>query len=232
MRSRASSPSSRPAFTLIELLVVIAIIAILAAMLLPALARAKTKAKTIKCVSGLRQLGMTMALYTSDHEGFFPFTAATWPQMSFINVWQLLDRYIPTNSNFYLCPADQGPAWNVDWVTANGGGMTVAQLPMPNSYYYPTQFYWVDGGANTLKRRHESEVGFPSQKVMMTCYAGSQYIAIGSRIIAHGDEGVPLLFVDGHAGFTLYANINITTAYPPYNFDWTDGGLPTGKDLK
>jgi prepilin-type N-terminal cleavage/methylation domain-containing protein/prepilin-type processing-associated H-X9-DG protein len=76
-------PRKTTGFTLIELMVVICIIAILAALLLPALVKAKNKAKAVSCISNLKQLQTGWLMYAHDHDDQLPlnrseFTAGAW----------------------------------------------------------------------------------------------------------------------------------------------------------
>ena len=88
-------------FTLIELLVVIAIIAILAAMLLPALSRARGAAKSISCVSNLKQNIAAMTFYGNDNNGLIPLRQDGYPWASVLNC----SGYMPHDSKLYGCPS-------------------------------------------------------------------------------------------------------------------------------
>jgi len=171
----------RPGFTLIELLVVIAIIAILAGLLFPVFLTARGKAREVSCLSNLRQVGMSVAMYAEDNDGLYPFavdpadkyTPQIWggepafqqqiPTMSLLH--EALQSYAKSKEIFH-CPADTGfeeedfTGLEIDPNGSPPNARPSSFQKFGTSYYYRTEIAFRHAGDAMFQRPAEVNVVF------------------------------------------------------------------------
>ena len=122
---RASRCWRSPAFTLIELLVVIAIIAILAALLLPALARAKDRAKLTECINNAKQIGIGLRLWSNDNDHQFPWKVSVADGGSSMTPPEWIDHFRAASNELITpkvltCPKDNVKVFATEWGATAG----------------------------------------------------------------------------------------------------------------
>lgn len=220
---RPYTVSSRRSFTLIELLVVVAIIAILAALLLPALRNARESAKSTKCTTNLRPIGVMVLIYVDQEEGWLPkarmippIDSGAWhEQLQNAGILQRLVSY--RNPNSVLT----GPASryrhevfdysNYTWPTYLGND---AEIVVPGGF--PRVKYSSFTRPSSILRRTDGpfrneEAGWTRMWYSQNrAHRPSYHVGTFQKPLPHGAD-INVLFVDGHAQHVPFTDGKLTS---------------------